>query len=53
MNRFLAGLAVLGMIMPIAAHAETSDPIGDLIGKVAAKVQPILATFGQALGVKS
>jgi 3D (Asp-Asp-Asp) domain-containing protein len=46
LNRFLAGVAVLGMIMPAAVHAETSDPIGDLIGKMAAKVEPILATFG-------
>jgi 3D (Asp-Asp-Asp) domain-containing protein len=30
----------------MAANAENTDPIGDLIGKVEAKVQPILATFG-------
>jgi 3D (Asp-Asp-Asp) domain-containing protein len=34
------------MLAPLGAQAETNDPIGDLIGKVAAKVEPILATFG-------
>jgi hypothetical protein len=46
LNKFLAGLAVLAVGLPALAHAEASDPIGDLIGKLAAKVQPILATFG-------
>ncbi len=32
--------------IPLVAHAESSDPIGDLIGQVAAKVEPLLATFG-------
>ncbi|HXV00696.1 MAG TPA: 3D domain-containing protein [Caulobacteraceae bacterium] len=46
MKRFLLGLAAVAMLAPAGASAETSDPIGDLIGKVAAKVEPILATFG-------
>ena len=46
LNRFLAGLAALVVAAPMAAHAEGGDPIGDLIGKVAATVKPVLATFG-------
>ncbi|HEY2177270.1 MAG TPA: 3D domain-containing protein [Caulobacteraceae bacterium] len=46
MKRFLAALAAVAMLAPVTASAETSDPIGDLIGQVAAKVEPILATFG-------
>ncbi|MEO8926880.1 MAG: 3D domain-containing protein [Caulobacteraceae bacterium] len=47
MKRILACLAALAVTLPTtAANAESSDPIGDLIAKVAATVQPILATFG-------
>jgi 3D (Asp-Asp-Asp) domain-containing protein len=46
LKRTLAGLAALGMLLPVLAHAENNDPIGDLISQMAAKVQPLLATFG-------
>lgn len=46
LKSFLPGLAVLAIALPVAAYADSPDPIGDLIGKVEAKVQPILATFG-------
>ena len=47
----LACVAALSMALPaVGAKAETADPIGDLIGQVAAHVEPmvrpILATFG-------
>lgn len=44
----LANLAALAVILPISvAHAgEPGDAIADLISQVAAKVQPILNTFG-------
>jgi 3D (Asp-Asp-Asp) domain-containing protein len=34
------------MLFVTTARAETPDPIGDLIGQVAAQVAPILASFG-------
>jgi 3D (Asp-Asp-Asp) domain-containing protein len=34
------------LLAPAIANAEASDPIGDLISRVAAKVQPMLKTFG-------
>jgi 3D (Asp-Asp-Asp) domain-containing protein len=43
---FLASLMVFALALPATSNAETSDPIGELIGKVEAKVDPILATFG-------
>jgi 3D (Asp-Asp-Asp) domain-containing protein len=47
LKRILACLAAMAMTIPTgSAHAESSDPVGDLIGQVAAKVQPFLATFG-------
>ncbi|MGI8840104.1 MAG: 3D domain-containing protein [Caulobacteraceae bacterium] len=47
MKRILACLAALAaMASATGASAETIDPIGDLIARVAATVQPILATFG-------
>jgi 3D (Asp-Asp-Asp) domain-containing protein len=47
LKRILACFAALAVILPATvANAENSDPIGDLIGRVAAAVQPILATFG-------
>jgi 3D (Asp-Asp-Asp) domain-containing protein len=47
LNRFLGGVAALSMLVPAAgAQAESQDPIGELIGAVAAKVQPLLDTFG-------
>lgn len=48
MNKLLAGLAIAAIIAPAAASAEGagSDPIGDLLGQLAARVKPILATFG-------
>jgi len=42
----LPGLALAAMALPAVSNAESGDPIGDLIGKVAAQVQPFLATFG-------
>lgn len=45
MKPFLAIAATLALAMPAIAHAE-SDPIGDLIGQVAATTKTILATFG-------
>lgn len=47
LKRILACLTALTVALSTtAASAETSDPIGDLIGAVAATIQPILATFG-------
>lgn len=47
MSKLLAGLAIAAMIAPAVASAEAaSDPIGDLLGQLAARVKPILATFG-------
>jgi 3D (Asp-Asp-Asp) domain-containing protein len=46
LHKLSAGLAALALAIPLIAHAESSDPIGDLIGQVAAKVKPVLATFG-------
>jgi 3D (Asp-Asp-Asp) domain-containing protein len=43
----LACLAAALIVLPFgAARAETADPIGQIIGRVAATVEPILATFG-------
>ena len=46
MKWILPGLALAAMALPAVSNAESGDPIGDLIGKVAAQVQPFLATFG-------
>lgn len=47
MRPLLASLAALAISLPFGgAKAETQDPIGDLIGQVAAKVAPFLETFG-------
>lgn len=46
LKKLSAGLAALVLAIPLIAHADSSDPIGDLIGQVAAKVKPVLATFG-------
>ncbi len=47
MNRTLACVAAAAlMIQPIAASAQTLDPIGALIGALEAKVQPLMNTFG-------
>lgn len=47
MNKLLAGLAIAALFTPAMASAEaSSDPIGELLGQLAAKVKPILATFG-------
>ena len=47
MKPTLACLAVAAIVLPLgAARAEVQDPVGDLIGQVAAKVEPFLATFG-------
>ena len=40
----LASLAALAL--PAASHAESVDPIGDMINKLAQRVEPILETFG-------
>ena len=44
----LAGLAALAVILPVSAAqaGEPADVIADLISQVAAKVEPILQTFG-------
>ena len=40
-------LAAAAIVCPLsAANADTPDMIGDLIGQVAAKVEPFLDTFG-------
>jgi 3D (Asp-Asp-Asp) domain-containing protein len=42
----VACLVAVAIALPFsAANAETKDPIGDLIGQVAAKVEPFLQTF--------
>ena len=48
LKSILASLAALAIILPVgAAHAgEPGDAIADLIAQVAAKVEPILQTFG-------
>jgi len=47
MKPILASLACLALVVPgYGAQAETTDPIGDLLGQVAATVEPILETFG-------
>ena len=47
MKPLLACLTALAIVVPAGvAVAETSDPIGDLIGQMSAKVAPLLATFG-------
>ena len=47
LKRILAPLACLALVVPGAsARAETTDPVGDLIGQIAAQVEPILETFG-------
>jgi 3D (Asp-Asp-Asp) domain-containing protein len=47
LKAILACLAALALALPATAvKAETPDPVGDLISKVAAKVGPFLDTFG-------
>jgi 3D (Asp-Asp-Asp) domain-containing protein len=47
LKRILAPLACLALVVSGAgAKAEPADPIGDMIGQIAAKVAPILETFG-------
>src|SRR5450432_3693740 len=47
LKRILTCLTAMAVALPIGgAHAEQNDPIGDLLGHVAATVQPFLATFG-------
>ena len=46
MKRYLPCLFALAALTPGAVCAATTDPIGDLIARVAAQVQPFLATFG-------
>ncbi len=47
MKPVLACLAIAAIALPFqAVRAETTDPIGDMIGKVIAKVEPLLGTFG-------
>jgi 3D (Asp-Asp-Asp) domain-containing protein len=47
LKRTLAALACLALVVPGAgAKAETTDPIGDVIAKIASHVEPILETFG-------
>ena len=45
MKPVLVLAAAASLVLPGLAHAE-SDPIGDLIGQVAATTKSILATFG-------
>jgi 3D (Asp-Asp-Asp) domain-containing protein len=47
LKRILAPLACLALVVPGAgAKADTTDPVGDLLGQIAAQVAPILETFG-------
>ena len=47
MKPFLACLTTLAVAIPLSlARAEPIDPIADLISQVAARFEPILATFG-------
>jgi len=46
LKTFASGLATLVVALPVFAHADSADPIGDLIGNVAAKMQPFFSTFG-------
>lgn len=46
MKAVTACLAALAIALPLStAHADTTDPIGDLIGRMAARVGPFLKTF--------
>jgi 3D (Asp-Asp-Asp) domain-containing protein len=43
----VACLAAVAIALPLSqAQAQSSDPIGELIGQVVAKVEPFLSTFG-------
>jgi 3D (Asp-Asp-Asp) domain-containing protein len=43
----MACLAAVVLVVPFsAARAASSDPIGELIGQVAARVEPLIETFG-------
>ena len=47
LKRILASLACLALVVPgSGVRAEPADPIGDLIGQIAVRVQPFLETFG-------
>ncbi len=47
LKRLLVWLGMLSLFAPAAARAaDTSDPIGDVLSKVAAQFEPILATIG-------
>jgi 3D (Asp-Asp-Asp) domain-containing protein len=46
LNILKLGVVALAVSMPVLAHADSSDPIGDLLSNMAAKVQPLLSTFG-------
>lgn len=47
MKRILTCLAAMSLALSATgARAESSDPLGDIIAKVVASAEPILATFG-------
>jgi len=46
LKTFALGLAALVIALPAFAHADSTDPIGDLISDMAAKAQPFLSTVG-------
>jgi 3D (Asp-Asp-Asp) domain-containing protein len=47
LNRILACVAAAAMMIPAAgAQAQSLDPVGELIGALEAKVQPLLNTVG-------
>jgi 3D (Asp-Asp-Asp) domain-containing protein len=47
LKRILAYVAAAAIMVPaVGAQAQSLDPVGDLIGALAAKVQPLLNTFG-------
>jgi 3D (Asp-Asp-Asp) domain-containing protein len=47
LKSILACLTTLVLCLPFsAASAEPADPIGELIGQMAARVEPFFATFG-------
>jgi 3D (Asp-Asp-Asp) domain-containing protein len=47
LKRILAYVVAAAIMVPaVGAQAQSLDPVGDLIGALAAKVQPLLNTFG-------
>ncbi|MHB8530931.1 MAG: 3D domain-containing protein [Caulobacteraceae bacterium] len=54
MKRILTCLAMFFALVPLSARAaESADPIGDLLAKVAAHIAPILESVGETFGLKA